>query len=103
VRQETVVPHAHSPLTRRPEHAALSEAIRLAVAPPTVRRAVAIAGVVAPILILINQYDALFGPAELNWLKMALTAIVPYCVSTYSAVSASWAPPAPVQQVPRPE
>ena len=43
--------------------------------------------VVGTILNLINQGDALFGGMALDWLKVALTYIVPYCVATYGAVA----------------
>jgi hypothetical protein len=43
--------------------------------------------VVGTILNLINQGDALFAGRRLDWLKMALTYIVPYCVATYGAVA----------------
>jgi len=43
--------------------------------------------VVGSVLNLINQGDALFGGAELNIAKALLTFIVPYCVTTYGAVS----------------
>jgi hypothetical protein len=56
----------------------------------TVLRAVKVAGVVGPILTLINQYDVLlsgnFSPRVLG--KIALTFLVPYCVSSFSAASA---------------
>lgn len=51
------------------------------------RRSLIVAVVVGTILNLINQGDALFGAASINWLKAMLTYIVPYCVSTYGAVS----------------
>jgi hypothetical protein len=51
------------------------------------RRSFYVALVVGTILNLINQGDALFGPAAVNWLKVALTYLVPYAVSTYGAVS----------------
>jgi hypothetical protein len=56
----------------------------------TVRRALAYALVVGGILIAINHGDALLA-GEISVgrvLKMALTALVPYCVSTASSVSA---------------
>jgi hypothetical protein len=31
--------------------------------------------------------DALFGAAQVNWIKIALTYLVPYAVCTYGAVS----------------
>ena len=51
------------------------------------RRSLYVALVVGTILNLINQGDALFGPAQINWLKVMLTYLVPYAVSTYGAVS----------------
>ena len=51
------------------------------------RRSFFIALVVGTILNLINQGDALFGPAHINWIKIWLTYFVPYAVSTYGAVS----------------
>jgi len=42
---------------------------------------------VGTVLNLINQGDALFGAGSVNWLKAALTYVVPYCVSTYGAMS----------------
>ncbi len=47
-----------------------------------------VALVVGTILNLINQGDALFGAAPVNWFKIALTYCVPYLVCTYGAVSA---------------
>ena len=52
------------------------------------RRAATVAAVVAPILILINQGDALFGDASFHFGKAVLTAVVPYLVATAGAVSA---------------
>jgi hypothetical protein len=46
-----------------------------------------VALVVGTILNLINQGDALFGPGPINWVKVLLTYLVPYVVSTYGAVS----------------
>jgi len=48
---------------------------------------VGVALVVGTVLNLINQGDALFGAGAVNWLKIGLTYVVPYCVSTYGAVS----------------
>lgn len=50
-------------------------------------RSVVVAAVVGTVLNLINQGDALFAGGSVNWLKIALTYAVPYCVSTYGAVS----------------
>lgn len=51
------------------------------------RRSFFVALLVGTILNLINQGDALFGPAHINWIKIGLTYLVPYAVSTYGAVS----------------
>jgi hypothetical protein len=51
------------------------------------RRSLLVAVVVGTILNLINQGDVLFGTNPVNWLKIALTCLVPYCVSTYGATS----------------
>ena len=51
------------------------------------RRSFLCAVVVGIILNLINQGDALFGSRHLNLVKLVLTFIVPYCVTTYGAVS----------------
>jgi hypothetical protein len=58
-----------------------------AVADGLPRRAFFVALVVGTVLNLVNQGDALFGPASLDWLKLGLTYVVPYGVSTYGAVS----------------
>jgi hypothetical protein len=60
---------------------------RCCVAPGVPRRSLAAAIVVGTILNLINQGDALFGGRPIDWLKVMLTYIVPYCVATYGAVA----------------
>jgi len=50
------------------------------------RRSLA-AAVVGSILNLINQGDALFAGKPVDWTKLVLTFLVPYCVTTYGAVS----------------
>jgi hypothetical protein len=50
-------------------------------------RSLAAAIVVGTILNLINQGDALLAGRRLDWFKLALTYLVPYCVTTYGAVS----------------
>ena len=65
-------------------------ALRLALNGAVVRRALLFAVVVGPILIAINHGDALLR-GELGaerWLKMGLTVLVPYLVSTVSSVAA---------------
>jgi len=51
------------------------------------RRSLIVALVVGSVLNLINQGDALFAGRPIDWLKILLTFAVPYCVSTYGAVS----------------
>lgn len=51
------------------------------------KRSLGVALIVGTILNLINQGDALFGGADLNFTKIILTFAVPYCVATYGAVS----------------
>ncbi len=51
------------------------------------RRALTAAVIVGSVLNLINQGDALFGDRPLDWTKLLLTYLVPYCVTTYGAVS----------------
>lgn len=64
--------------------------LALALRPDVVRRALGFALVVGAILIAINHGDAiLHGQVEgRRLLKMGLTVLVPYAVSTLSSVSA---------------
>jgi hypothetical protein len=70
------------------------------------RRSLLVALVVGTILNLINQGDALVSGAALDTTKLLLTYLVPYCVSTYGAVSyrlhaqrnAAGGPPPPFQR-----
>jgi hypothetical protein len=68
----------------------MPRAIELATSAAVVRRALAYAAVVGAILIAINHGDALLrgelGAGRL--LKMGLTVLVPYTVSTLSSVQA---------------
>ncbi|QWG22163.1 nitrate/nitrite transporter NrtS [Bradyrhizobium sediminis] len=43
--------------------------------------------IVGTLLNVINQGDVLLAAGSISWFKIALTYIVPYCVSTYGAVS----------------
>ena len=64
--------------------------IALATSASVVRRATVVAIVVGTVLVAINHGDAILrgelGVGRL--LRIALTVMVPYCVSTYSSVSA---------------
>ena len=53
-------------------------------------RSLKVALIVGIALNLINQGEALFGAASVNWLKLALTFAMPYVVSTYGAVAVRW-------------
>ncbi len=53
---------------------------------PVLIRSAYVACVVGPILTLINQYDAVMGPANLNLMAFALTMSVPFLVSTFSGL-----------------
>lgn len=60
---------------------------RAAAARSTVRTAVKTALVVGPTLTLINQWEAIFGPTPLDWVKVALTFLVPYLVATHAGAA----------------
>ena len=68
----------------------MNRALHLASSPAVVRRALGYAVVVGAILIAINHADALArGELDLvRGLKMGLTILVPYTVSTLSSVQA---------------
>ena len=66
---------------------ARSRAWEIALSPHVVRLALRTSLFVGTLLNLINQGSVLFGRAELDLLKLALTYVVPYCVATYSATS----------------
>jgi hypothetical protein len=55
------------------------------------RRALWVGIIVGTLLNLINQGGALLGDGHVNWIKLVLTYIIPYCVATYGAVSAKMA------------
>lgn len=57
--------------------------------PTVVRRSLKVGFVVGTILALINYTDRVLGGdmTGVDWLKLALTYLVPYGVSTYASVS----------------
>ena len=63
-------------------------AITYAISDGTPACSLRVALVVGTVLNLINQSDAFLTGAPLVWWKIALTYAVPYCVSTYGAVTA---------------
>ena len=60
---------------------------RYAVSDGVPRRSFIVALIVGTILNLINQGDALVTGLPVDITKLLLTYLVPYCVSTYGAVS----------------
>lgn len=72
----------------------LTLAWRLATSDGVPIRSLKVALVIGTVLNLINQGDALWGPASINWFKLALTFAMPYAVSTYGAVAVRWNAPA---------
>jgi hypothetical protein len=64
--------------------------LALATSRSVVRRALLMAAIVGALLITINHGDAILRrEVDLTrLLRMALTVLVPYCVSTYSSVGA---------------
>jgi hypothetical protein len=64
------------------------DTLRLAVSDGVPVRAFCVALIVGTVLNLINQGEALLAGAHISWLKLALTYLVPYAVSTHGAVSA---------------
>jgi len=70
--------------------AKIRETLSIAIEPDVVKRALLYAIVVGTILIIINHIDAILsGDVDARrLLKMGLTVIVPYLVSTLSSVGA---------------
>lgn len=68
----------------------MNDWLGLAFSPPVRKRALKVALLVGCILAVINYGDRLIsGTFEFrDLIKIAMTFLVPYCVSTYSAVSA---------------
>jgi hypothetical protein len=52
------------------------------------QRALVVALIVGTTLNLINQGEAIFGGAPVNWGKLAMTYTVPFLVSAHGALSA---------------
>ena len=68
----------------------MKEWLRAAFEPQVVRRGVLYSVIVGPILVAINQGDAIAAGAVdgVAVIKMGLTLVVPYLVSTFSSVGA---------------
>jgi hypothetical protein len=65
----------------------LRTACRCAISDGVPRRSLIVALVVGTVLNLINQGRALFAGGPIDWGTFVLNFVVPYCVSTYGAVS----------------
>ncbi|MEO0664679.1 MAG: nitrate/nitrite transporter NrtS [Pseudomonadota bacterium] len=52
------------------------------------KRSALVSVIVGSALNLINQPEAIFGPAQIVWWKLALTYAVPFLVATYGAMAA---------------
>ena len=63
-------------------------ALKTALSGQYLTRAITVMIVVGSALNLINQGEALFQGAPLNFTKLLLTYVVPFCVSTYGTWSA---------------
>ncbi len=59
--------------------------------PPNLRKSLIVAAVVGTVLLIVNQLDVLLrGQATpLVWLKIAVTYLVPFCVSNYGILIAT--------------
>jgi hypothetical protein len=62
---------------------------------PIPRRSAAVMLVVASILNVIDQGDAIVGSGSVSWWKLLLTYCVPFCVATFGAYSAHRNAPPP--------
>ena len=60
-----------------------SVALTTALSGAYLARAIVVMIIVGSVLNLINQGEALFQGAPLNFAKLLLTYVVPFCVSTY--------------------
>jgi hypothetical protein len=63
-------------------------ALKTSLSGPYLARAIVVMIIVGSVLNLINQSEALFQGAPLNFAKLLLTYVVPFCVSTYGTWSA---------------
>lgn len=55
----------------------MSEFVRMAMERSVVVRSLKVSALVGTILVIINQFDAVFGAEPLNWIKIVLTYMVP--------------------------
>ena len=64
-----------------------SVALTTALSGAYLARAIVVMIIVGSVLNLINQDEAMFQGAPLNFAKLLLTYVVPFCVSTYGTWS----------------
>ena len=68
----------------------MKQRLNIAKQPAVIRTATRFALIVGPILVMINHGDTIVAGemTTVDWLKSALTMLVPYTVSTLSSISA---------------
>lgn len=68
----------------------MKQHLKVACQPEVIRTATRFALIVGPLLVMINHGDSIINNtmSREEWLKSALTMIVPYIVSTLSSISA---------------
>ncbi len=64
----------------------LRRAAELAVSDGVPARALMMAAIIGTVLNTINQGDVILHAGHVNWLKLTLTYLTPYIVSTHGAV-----------------
>jgi len=64
-------------------------ALRTALAPAVAWRSLLVAAVVGTVLNAINQGDVVLAGKQPQWMKIALTYVVPFFVATYGAYCAA--------------
>lgn len=72
---------------RSSDDAPPASALRQALSPACARRSLGVTLVVGTLLNAINQGDLLLTGGDVSYVKLALTYLVPFCVSTYGAFS----------------
>jgi len=73
-------------MSSSPKEPPIALFFRIATTPRIVATAAKVSFVVGTVLNLVNQGGRLVDDAPINWLQFLLNYVVPYCVSTYSAV-----------------
>lgn len=81
----------------------MREWLRLAADPTVVRRGLAFSAVVGTVLVAVNHGDALTKGdiSVMRAVKIVVTMLVPYCVSTISSIGAMQTPQRDRESAPR--